>query len=68
MQRLTSEKIYTYTDYLTWQLDECVELLRGKILKMSPAPLRRHQKISTYLQGELYAYFKKQKCEISQVN
>jgi hypothetical protein len=34
MQRLTSEKIYTYTDYLTWQLDEYVELLRGKILKM----------------------------------
>jgi Uma2 family endonuclease len=68
MQTLTSEKIYTYADYLTWQLDECVELLRGKILKMSPAPLRKHQKISTYLQGELYAYFKKQKCEISQVN
>lgn len=64
MQTLTSEKIYTYADYLTWQLDEYVELLRGKILKMSPAPLRRHQKISTHLQGELFNYFKKQKCEL----
>lgn len=24
---------YTYADYLTWQMDEMVELIKGKIFK-----------------------------------
>ena len=37
---------YTYADYLTWQFTELVELLRGRVRLMSPAPKRRHQDIS----------------------
>jgi Uma2 family endonuclease len=37
---------YTYKDYLGFNFDEMVELIRGKIYKMSPAPGSTHQKIS----------------------
>jgi Uma2 family endonuclease len=39
---------YTYADYLLWQFEERVELLRGKVRQMS-APSRKHQLISTGL-------------------
>ncbi|MBZ9777734.1 hypothetical protein LB452_02260 [Psychroflexus sp. CAK8W] len=28
----------TYTDYLTWRFQERVELIKGRIYKISPAP------------------------------
>lgn len=37
---------YTYADYLTWQIEERLELIKGKIFKMSPGPNRMHQGIS----------------------
>ena len=40
---------YTYADYLTWRFTERVELLRGWVAKMSPAPNRYHQEISLEL-------------------
>ena len=54
---------YTYTDYLLWQLKERVELLRGRIFKMSPAPAIIHQRISSKLSGEFYNFFKGKPCE-----
>ncbi len=36
---------FTYADYLTWNFKERIELIKGKIFKMSPAPLVTHQKI-----------------------
>jgi hypothetical protein len=33
-------KTYTYVDYLKWTFDERVELIKGFIKKMSPAPSR----------------------------
>ncbi|MGM9511938.1 Uma2 family endonuclease [Larkinella sp. GY13] len=44
--QLDLTKKYTYADYLTWQLDEWVELIKGKVARMSPAPKRIHQAIS----------------------
>ena len=55
---------YTYTDYLLWQLKERVELLRGRIFKMSPAPTIIHQRISMRLSGEFYNFFKGKPCEV----
>ena len=46
---------YTYADYLKWKFEERLELFRGKIFKMSPAPNRYHQEIS----GNLYFNFAK---------
>jgi Uma2 family endonuclease len=40
-----SEYGFTYADYLTWNFKERIELIKGKIFKMSPAPLHTHQSI-----------------------
>ena len=41
---------YTYADYLTWQMDEMVELIRGKVYKWTAAaPRMSHQKVSLRL-------------------
>ncbi|WP_028663879.1 Uma2 family endonuclease [Runella zeae] len=42
---LNPSGIYTYADYLKWTFDERIELIKGKIFNMSPAPARRNQKI-----------------------
>jgi hypothetical protein len=36
---------YTYADYLTWRFMERVELIWGKIRKMTAAPSTKHQKV-----------------------
>jgi Uma2 family endonuclease len=44
---------YTYGDYLLWDDGERWELIDGVVYNMSPAPNRRHQKIS----GEFFRQF-----------
>jgi Uma2 family endonuclease len=46
---------YTYADYLKWNFEERLELIRGQIFKMSPAPSPHHQRIS----GNIYIVFRK---------
>lgn len=55
---------YSYADYLLWRLKERVELFKGKILKMSPAPNVKHQKVSRNLTIDLGNIFKNQKCQL----
>ena len=55
---------YTYADYLLWKLKEKIQLFKGKIFAMSPAPARFHQEISTNLNELLIPFFKGQKCKI----
>lgn len=55
---------YSYADYLNWRLEDAIELIKGKISLMSPAPSLDHQRISTRLTGILYANFKKQPCQL----
>ena len=38
-------KTYTYADYLKWEFDERLELIKGRVFKMSPAPASYHQQI-----------------------
>lgn len=57
-------KTYTYSDYLLWQLSERVELIKGFILKMSPAPSRKHQTISQNLNYKIYSYFENKNCSV----
>ncbi|MBC8085156.1 MAG: Uma2 family endonuclease [Hymenobacter sp.] len=64
ISQLDLTKTYTYADYLTWQLDEFVELVRGKICQMSPAPRRVHQEISGYFFGSIYAHLLGQPCKV----
>lgn len=55
---------YTYADYLLWQFEDRLELIKGKIFKMSPAPNTTHQRISTKLQGNLFIYLKDKSCDL----
>lgn len=54
---------YSIADYLSWQFSEMVELIRGKIFKMS-APKLTHQRLSRNIFGELYLHFKGKSCQI----
>jgi Uma2 family endonuclease len=53
---------YSYADYLTWQLNEAVELIKGKIQLISPAPNVKHQRISWRFSGVLFNYFNNKAC------
>ena len=64
IDQLDFTKQYTYADYLTWRFDERVELIRGWINRMSPAPLVRHQIISMALSNEVYVYLKGKQCKV----
>ena len=64
IEQLSPDKTYTYADYLTWQFDTMVELIRGKIVKMSPAPSDRHQVLSGNLHFEIAKFLKKQPCKV----
>jgi Uma2 family endonuclease len=53
---------YTYADYLKWEFDERLELIRGKIFRMSPAPASSHQRISAVIHIEIGYFLKKKPC------
>ncbi|WP_100626953.1 Uma2 family endonuclease [Algoriphagus formosus] len=56
---------YSYADYLTWQFDEVVELIKGKIFKKAAAaPKRIHQRISGELFLQIGNFLKSQKCQV----
>lgn len=58
ISQLDPKGYYTYQDYLSWRFQERVELLLGRIFKMSPAPSMRHQQISRNLTVELHSQLK----------
>jgi Uma2 family endonuclease len=62
ISQLDLNKTYTYADYLTWQFDEFVELIRGKVRRMSPAPKRQHQDILLNISAPLKYALKGQSC------
>jgi Uma2 family endonuclease len=57
-------KTYSYADYLTWVFTERVELIKGVILKMSPAPSRFHQKVGRRILNKFENFLSRKKCEI----
>ncbi|MGN6495594.1 MAG: Uma2 family endonuclease [Agriterribacter sp.] len=63
LNQLDTKKKYSYADYLTWWFDERVELIKGKIFKMSPAPSPNHQRISFELAGILRNFLLGKECE-----
>ena len=60
---LDFSKTYTYADYLQWTFEDRLELIKGKIFKMTPAPASVHQRISWVVSGELYSYLKNKSCQ-----
>lgn len=61
---LNPQGSYTYWDYLKWQFSERVELIRGKLFKMSPAPNVAHQVILTNLSRIFLNKFYGNACQV----
>ncbi|MEL7222211.1 MAG: Uma2 family endonuclease, partial [Bacteroidota bacterium] len=59
IDQLDLNKHYTYTDYLTWQFQERVELWRGKVNLILPKPNTLHQSISGNLTFLLANFLRK---------
>ena len=55
---------YSYAHYLNWLFDERVELIKGKVFEMSPAPNRVHQEVSATVFAALYNYLKGKPCKV----
>ncbi|WP_304516750.1 Uma2 family endonuclease [Cecembia rubra] len=56
---------YTYADYLTWEIDHMVELIKGKVFRQAAAaPRRIHQEISVKITSQLFATLKGRKCKV----
>lgn len=64
IEQLNMNLSYSYADYLTWQFEERVELLKGKIFRMSPAPNVLHQSVLTQLQGRLFQLLTDKPCNL----
>lgn len=56
--------IYTYADYLKWTIEERLELIKGKIFRMSPAPNRMHQAISGRIFTPIHILLRGQQCQV----
>lgn len=61
---LDLNKLYTYADYFQWRFEERVELIKGRIFKMSPAPNMRHQRICIDIAGQLWSFLRGRDCRV----
>jgi Uma2 family endonuclease len=61
---LDLNQVYTYADYYSWKFAERVELIKGYIFKMSPAPNRIHQELIGELYLKLRNFLDKNSCKV----
>ncbi|AOW11197.1 restriction endonuclease [Flavobacterium gilvum] len=64
INELDFDKTYSYADYLTWKFQERVEIFKGKLFKMSPAPSTSHQKVSMKLTKFILQKFSNHPCNL----
>ena len=64
LSQLDLNKRFTYADYLTWKFQERVELIKGWLYKMSPAPNRSHQTVSMKVANAIFNYFEQKPCNV----
>jgi Uma2 family endonuclease len=55
---------YSYADYLKWTFKERLEIIKGKIFKMSPAASPPHQRLSLAICRELAIFLKGRPCRV----
>lgn len=63
LEQLDQNGSYSYADYLQWNLKERIEIIKGKIIAMSPTPARLHQDISLKLTAHFLNAFKDNPCK-----
>ncbi len=60
----TDYGVYSYADYLTWEIDEMVEIIKGKVFRSAAAaPRRRHQEAVLSLGTILSILLKNNTCK-----
>ncbi|UYZ63562.1 Uma2 family endonuclease [Hymenobacter weizhouensis] len=64
LSQLDLTRRYTYADYLTWQFTDWVELIRGRVRLMSPAPRRQHQDISRNIELPIMQFLRGKSCRM----
>lgn len=57
-------RTYSYADYFNWKFDERLELIRGKVFRMRPAPSSTHQRICGRVYVKFYEYLHEKTCEV----
>ncbi|SFT92340.1 Endonuclease, Uma2 family (restriction endonuclease fold) [Algoriphagus locisalis] len=55
---------YSYADYLKWDYEEIVELIKGKIFAKAAAPNRRHQEVSGNVFFKIFSFLKNHSCKV----
>ncbi|MBC6111511.1 Uma2 family endonuclease [Pedobacter fastidiosus] len=55
---------YSYADYMRFEFEERLEIIKGHLFKMSPAPARLHQRIFGRIYNPIYNCLKGQLCEV----
>ncbi len=61
----TEYDIYSYADYLTWEIDEMVELIKGKVFRSAAAaPRRKHQEIAGILYSRFLVHLEGKNCKV----
>jgi len=55
---------YTYADYMRFAFEERLEIIKGHLFQMSPAPSRIHQEILTNIFGPIYNILKGKPCRV----
>lgn len=55
---------YSYADYMRFEFEERLEIIKGYIFRMSPAPSRIHQKISGRIYVPIYNALNGHQCEV----
>ncbi|KEO73264.1 Uma2 family endonuclease [Anditalea andensis] len=56
---------FSYADYLTWDLDEMVELIKGKIFRQAAAaPRRIHQEVALKLARKIADFLDDKPCKV----
>ena len=63
VDQLDPDGNYTLADYLSWQFAESVEIIKGKLFKMSPAPRPKHQLIAGSVHAQFYNLVRRRKCK-----
>jgi len=64
ISQLDPNGTYTYADYLKWQFDQSVELIKGRLYDMSFAYRTIHRRMAVRFASELMRYFDAKPCEI----
>jgi len=60
----TEDGRYSYADYLTWEIEEMVEIIKGKVFKVGAAPNRKHSEIRGKFLYDLYRFLESYPCDV----